>query len=103
MPKPATLATVERACTDLLADGQPVTFSNVAHQSGISRPSLYRDPALRAVVEEHRSKSIDPRTLTGLTAEISHLRTAVDALAERVRHQEERLRRVEQRPKRQAN
>lgn len=36
----------------------------------------------------------DPRTLTGLTTEIAHLRTAVEALADRVRNQEENERHV---------
>ena len=34
-------------------------------------------------------------TLTALTTEIAHLRTGLEALADRVRQQEERLRRLE--------
>ena len=37
----------------------------------------------------------DTRTLSGLNAEIAHLRTALEAIAERVRGHEERLRRLE--------
>lgn len=55
---------------------------------------------LRAVIEEHRRHSRDPRTLTGPTAEISHLRTAVEAIAGRVREHEERIRRLEPKPRR---
>jgi hypothetical protein len=98
MTRPATLTAVEDACTTLLAERRPVTFSTVAGQAGISRASLYRDPALRAVVEEHRNKSHDPRTLTGLSTEVSHLRTAVESLSQRVKHHEERLRRLERQP-----
>jgi hypothetical protein len=89
------IAAIERACRDLAATGQPVTFTTIAERTGISRTTLYRNHQLRAVIEEHRHHSHDPRTLTGLTAEIGHLRTAVAALADRVRHHEERLRRLE--------
>ncbi|MDA8359400.1 MAG: DUF6262 family protein [Actinomycetota bacterium] len=90
-----TLAKVERTCTELLQRGQPVTFTTVAATAGISRTSLYRDQTLRTVVEEHRMHSHDPRTMTGLASEVGHLRTAVEALAERVRHHEEQLRRLD--------
>jgi hypothetical protein len=89
------VAAVEHACRDLADTGHPVTFTTIAERTGISRTTLYRNPQLRAVVEEHRHHSHDPRTLSGLTAEIAHLRTAVQALADRVRHHEERLRRLE--------
>lgn len=94
------LARVEAACLDLHADGRPVTFTAVADRTGISRTTLYRNHTLRAVIEEHRRHSRDPRTLTGLTAEISHLRTAVEAIAGRVREHEERIRRLEPKPRR---
>ena len=89
------LARVEAACTDLHSEGQPVTFTAVADHTGISRTTLYRNHTMRAVIEEHRQHSHDPRTLTGLTAEIGHLRTAVEAVADRVRQHEERIRRLE--------
>jgi len=98
-----TLTRVERACADLLAAGSPVTFTNVASHAAISRASLYRDPALRAVVEEHRHTSHEPRTLSGLAAEITHLRTAVEAIADRVKDHEERLRHLDPRKIRKAN
>jgi hypothetical protein len=91
-----TAHTIETICQQLAADGQPVTFPAVAAAARTSRTTLYRDPELRAVIEEHRQRIHDPRTLAGLTAEIDHLRTALGALADRVRHQEERLRRLEQ-------
>jgi len=73
------LATVEAACRDLAAAGHPITFTTIAERTGISRTTLYRNHQLRAVIEEHRHHSHDPRTLTGLTTEIAHLRTAVQA------------------------
>ena len=92
MTAPETLAKIERTCAGLLQKGDPVTFTTVAAAAGISRTTLYRDPTLRMVVEEHRTHSHDPRTMSGLSSEIGHLRTAVEALAERVRRHEEQLR-----------
>lgn len=89
------VARVEAACTELHHQGRPVTFTAVAAHTGISRTTLYRNHTLSTVIEEHRQHSHDPRTLTGLTAEISHLRTAVEAVAHRVRQHEERIRRLE--------
>jgi hypothetical protein len=94
MTSPETLGRVERACAELLREGQSVTFTAVATRAEISRTTLYRDPSLRAVIEEHRHRSHDPRSLSGVLAEVAHLRTAVEALAERVRHHEEQLRRL---------
>lgn len=99
------LARIEHACTELAAAGERITFVAVADHTGISRTTLYRNPQLRAVIEDHRHRSHDPRTLSGLTTEIGHLRTGVEAIADRVRQQEERLRRLErhQQPRRRAN
>lgn len=89
------LTHVEGACTELVANNQAVTFTAIAEHTGISRTTLYRNTDLRAVIEHHRQHSNDPRTLTDLTAEIAHLRTGLEALSDRIRHQEERLRRLE--------
>ena len=94
---------IETICRELTANGTPITFTTIAERAGISRTTLYRDPELRAVIEEHKHRSHDPRTLASLTTEIGHLRTAIAALADRVRHQEERLRRLETPNRRQAN
>ena len=95
---------VEIACTELANQGAAITFTAIADHTGISRTTLYRNPQLRAVIEDHRHRSHDPRTLTGLAAEIGHLRTGIEAIADRVRQQEERLRRLETRqPRRKAN
>jgi hypothetical protein len=92
MTSPETLARVEQACAELVREAQSVNFATVAAQANISRSSLYRDQTLRAVVEEHRQRSHDPRSLSGVVSEVAHLRTAVEALAESVRHHEEELR-----------
>lgn len=85
---------VEDACAALLAAGQPVAFDEVATRTGLGRATLYRNPDLRALVEEHRARGREAHTLTGLTTEIAHLRIALDALATNVRRHEEQLRRL---------
>src|ERR1700728_960407 len=103
MTAPETLAKVEQTCAELLRDGEPVTFTTVASAAGLSRTTLYWDPTLRMVVEEHRTHSHDPRTMSGLVSEIAHLRTAVESLAERVRAYEEQLRLLDLPPRRKAS
>lgn len=95
-----TAHTIEQICQQLASTGHPITFPAVAAAADLSRTTLYRNPELRSVIEEHRHRSHDPHTLAGLTAEIDHLRTALTELATKVRHQEERIRRLE-RPTRQ--
>jgi len=98
------LEAVEEACTRLADTDQPVTFTAIAEQTGLSRTTLYRNPQLRAVIEEHRHHSHDRHTLTGIAAEIAHLRTGLEAIGDRVRQQEERLRQLEHRePRHKAN
>ncbi len=94
MTNTSTLNDVERACTQLHHDGHTVTFTAEAARTGLGRTTLYRNPTLRAVIEQHRHQSTTSGTLTGLTDEIATLRTALDALATRVRRHEEQLRRL---------
>jgi hypothetical protein len=89
-----TLNRVERACAELHHDGHAVTFTAVAARSGLGRTTLYRDPILRAVIEEQRHRTATGGTLTALTDEIATLRTVLDALATRVRRHEEQIRRL---------
>lgn len=91
------LARVEDALRALAAADQPVTFTAVAERAALARATLYRNPTLRALVDEHRLGQIDTRTLSGLSTEIGHLRSALEAVADRVRGHEERLRRLERR------
>jgi Family of unknown function (DUF6262) len=89
-----TLNRVERACAELRHQGQPVTFTAVAARTGLGRTTLYRDPTIRAVIEEHRHRTANSGTLAGLTDELATLRAVLDALATRVRRHEEQLRRL---------
>src|ERR1017187_9062431 len=50
------IAAVERACEELAASGQPISFKEVAARAGTSRTTLYRRADLRALVEEHRTR-----------------------------------------------
>lgn len=79
-----TVNAVERACIDLARDGRPLTFTAIATAAGLSRSTLYRNTALRALVEHHKHAAPD-RPLTAITDEIATLRAAVSTLAERVR------------------
>ncbi|HWT49427.1 MAG TPA: DUF6262 family protein [Mycobacterium sp.] len=89
------LRRVEKACTDLLDTGETVTFTAVAARSGLARTTLYRNQRLRAVIDEHRTRQAEARTLSSLTSEIAHLRTALQAVAATVRRHEEQLRKLE--------
>ena len=89
-----TLNRVERACAQLHHNGQRVTFTAVAAATGIGRTTLYRDPDLRAVIDQHRHHTAANGPLAGLTDELATLRTAVEAIADRVRKHEEQLRRL---------
>ncbi len=90
-------ARVETALAHLVAEDRLITFTAVADEAGVARATLYRNPSLRALVDEHRAHQIDTRTLSGLSAEIAYLRIGLEAVAARVTDQEERLRRLERR------
>jgi len=92
MTNASTLNRVERACAQLRHDGHPVTFTAVATHTNLGRTTLYRDPTLRAVIDQHRHHTHTSGTLTALTDEIATLRTTIEAIATRVRHHEEQLR-----------
>lgn len=87
-------ARVEAACVELVEAGQPITFTAVAELAGLGRATLYRRPELRALVDEHRARARDAHTLSGLAADIHHLRTGLEAVADKVRRHEETLRRL---------
>jgi len=94
MTNTSTLNIVERACADLLRNGQAVTFSAVAAHTGLGRTTLYRDPVTRAIIEENRHRAATSGTLVGLTDEIATLRAALETLAASVRRHEEQLRKL---------
>jgi hypothetical protein len=91
---PDHLNRAEQACAELAASGQPITFTAVAARTGIGRASLYRNTAVRAVIDEQRRHATGATTLTALAADIAALRTALEAVAARVRHHEEQLRQI---------
>ncbi|MGH3122851.1 MAG: hypothetical protein ACRDND_17770 [Streptosporangiaceae bacterium] len=86
---------VETACAQLATAGHPVTFAGVAARAEISRTTLYRRPGLRTVIEEHRARGKDASTLTGLTTQLDQMRRSLEAVAAKVRRQEETIRRLE--------
>lgn len=90
------LAAVRTACEQLLADGRDVTFTAVAEHAGISRATCYRDRDLRAVIEAYRSRHGQMLTLTGLADRIDNLTQALEAVASKVRRQDEELRALKQ-------
>ncbi|MGH3558122.1 MAG: hypothetical protein ACRDTK_11645 [Mycobacterium sp.] len=85
---------VEDACAAIILAGGPVTFDEVAARTSLGRATLYRNPDLRTIIEEHRTRGREAHTLSGLTTEIAHLRTALNAIAATVRRHEEELRRL---------
>jgi Family of unknown function (DUF6262) len=91
---PTDLERTERACAELADTGRPVTFTAIAARTGIARATLYRRPELRTIVEEHRARGQDARTLSGLAAEVDGLRAGLEAVAAKVRRHEETLRRL---------
>jgi len=93
----ADYAAVEAACTELARAGKPVTFKEVAARCGTSRNTLYRRTDLRALVEDHRARGKGATALSGLTVQVDQLRRALEAVAAKVRHHEEVLRRIERR------
>jgi hypothetical protein len=97
MTNTSTLNQVERACVQLRHDGKTVTFTAIAAATDLSRTTLYRDPVIRAVIDAHRHAAPDA-TLNSLTDDIATLRAGLDALAKRMRRQEEQLRRLARKP-----
>ncbi len=85
---------VERACLDLAAADEPITFVTVSARAGVPRVTLYRNPTLRALVEEHRARAREATTLSGLAAGLANQGLALEALAQRVRRHEEILRKL---------
>ena len=83
---------VRHTCEQLLAEGRDVTFTAVAHASGIPRATCYRNHDLRSIIDTYRSRHGEQLTLTTLADRIDNLTQALDALAEKVRRQEEEIR-----------
>lgn len=66
----------------------------MATGAGVGKATLYRRPEPRALVEEHRLQGREALTLSGLAVEVDQLKRSLEAVAARVRHREEVLRRL---------
>jgi hypothetical protein len=88
---------VEAACAQLADADKTVTFTAVAALTGIAKATLYRRPALRAIIEERRIDSREAHTLSGLVVEIDHLRQGLETVAAKVRRHEEAIRTLQRR------
>ncbi len=87
---------VRDACEQLLATGGDITFAAVAASSGISRATCYRDRQLRSIIDTYRSRHGEHLTLTTLADRFDNLTQTVEALAAKVRRQEEEIRTLKQ-------
>ena len=94
---PTDAARVRAACEALLAAGADITFTAVAQATGISRATCYRHRDLRAIIDGYRSRHGELLTLTGLADRVDNLTQALDALAAKVRRQEEEIRALKRR------
>lgn len=83
---------VRAACEQLLAAGRDVTFIAVAEASGVSRATCYRDRDLRAVIDNYRARDGELLTVTSLADRVDQLTASLEAVAAKVRRQEEDLR-----------
>jgi hypothetical protein len=83
---------MESACNQLVERGETVTFAAVATHPGVAKATLYRRPELRAIVEDHRLGDREAHSLSGIVVEIDLLRGGLEAVAAKVRRNEEELR-----------
>lgn len=88
---------VRTACEQLLAEGRDVTFTAVAARTGISRATCYRDRELRTTIDSYRSRHGELLTITALADRLDNLTQALEAVAAKVRRQEEELRTLKRR------
>lgn len=88
---------VRAACEKMLAAGRDVTFAAVAEHSGISRATCYRDRQLRAIIDAYRSRHGELLTISGLADRLDNLTQALEAVAAKVRRQEEEIRTLKRR------
>lgn len=85
---------IEAALRQLTAQGTRISITAVAALANIPRSSLYRNAAARDHIQQRIAETrVDSEK--NLALEILRLNTIVDALATRVRNQEERLRHLE--------
>jgi len=91
----AAAARAEAALTAMIKAGQPVTFRGLAARAGVSLDFLYRNTAIRARIEHHRTaqpprQQPGPAALPGQDHPASVVRTLTAQLADlRRRHHQE--------------
>ena len=88
----STRERAKAAPEQLLAAGSDVTFTAVADTSGISRATCYRRRELREIIDRYRSHHGELLTITSLATRLDNLTQALDAVAAKVRRQEEEIR-----------
>jgi hypothetical protein len=69
------------------------------HAPASGAPPSTATPALRALVDSRRHDTASAGTLTGLADDITALRTAIEAIAARVRRHEEQIRQLNRKEK----
>jgi hypothetical protein len=93
----ADAARVRAACEALASARADITVPAVAAEAGISRATCYRRRDLRAIIDAHRSRQGELLTLTALADRVDNLTQALDAVAAKVRRQEEEIRALKRR------
>ncbi|MHA7268734.1 hypothetical protein [Arthrobacter sp. HLT1-20] len=88
---------IEAALRELTGQGARISITAVAVLTGIPRSSLYRDAAARELIHQ-RIAETRLNADKNLATEVLRLNVLIEALAARVRNQEERLRQLEGRP-----
>ena len=88
---------IKVALQELAEQGARVSITAVAALVGIPRSSLYRNAPARELINR-RITETRLHAETNLAPEVHRHRGQIEALAAPVRHQEERLRRLEGRP-----
>ena len=88
---------IKTALRELAEQGARISIVAVAALAGIPRSSLYRNAQARELINR-RIAETRLNAEADLASEVHRLRVQLEALAARVRHQEERLRRLEGRP-----
>lgn len=93
-----TLSTrIEAVLRQLTGRGARISITAVAAELGIPRSRLYRNAEARALIADRLAEE-RVNAAGNQAAEVQRLGVLIDALAGRVRSQEERLRQLEGRP-----
>jgi len=85
---------IETALRELIEQGARLSITAVAAHAGLPGSSLFRNPEAGDLVNQRISETRQ-QAEANLVSEVARLRGMVEALAARVRNQEERLRRLE--------